>query len=51
MNWRGDPQATRAALDVEVEGIPEPTPAGSASRMTVTVTNNSAIDIADARIP
>ena len=43
-------QATRAALEVEVEGIPKRTPAGSASRVSVTVTNNSAIDIADARI-
>ena len=42
--------ATRAALTIEVTGIPDRTPSGSASRVSVTVTNESATDIVNARI-
>ena len=41
--------ATRAELTMTIEGIPTRTPVGSASRVKVTVTNNSAIDIENAR--
>jgi hypothetical protein len=43
-------EASRAELTMVVDGIPERTPAGSASRVTVTVTNESAIDIQNARV-
>ena len=43
-------EATRAELTLEVSGIPSETPAGSASRVTVRVANESAIDVEDARI-
>lgn len=39
-----------AQLSLDVDGIPARAPAGSASRVTVTVTNESAIDIEDARV-
>ncbi|MGD9959426.1 VWA domain-containing protein [Nocardioides sp.] len=42
--------ATVAELTVKVDGIPDSTPAGSASRVTVEVRNDSASDIENARI-
>lgn len=42
--------ASRAELTMSIEGIPTRTPAGSASRVTVTVTNDSAVDIQNARV-
>lgn len=43
-------EATRAVLTMTVEGIPDRTPAGSASRVTVVVRNDSAVDIQNARV-
>ena len=42
--------ATRAELTLSIEGIPTRTPAGSATRVRATVTNDSAIDIENARL-
>lgn len=42
--------AATATLTLDVTGIPTRTAAGSASRVTVRITNNAAIDIEDARV-
>lgn len=43
-------EQTTPRLGIEVEGIPARTPAGSASRVTVTVTNLTSRDVEDARV-
>lgn len=42
--------AARAVLTMELVGIPSSTPAGSASRVTVLVRNDSAVDVENVRV-